>query len=78
MQGQLEPGKHTFTVQYSGDEVKEKSTKRAVTIEIKAGGTYFLKAAIEKKFLTTELYLEEITEATWQRYKNGLDQDNCL
>lgn len=75
---QIAPGKHTFSVQYSGDEAKEKAAARSVEIDVQPGKKYILKAAIEKKFFTTELYLEEITEATWERYQKGLKEDNCL
>lgn len=43
---QIAPGKHTFSVQYSGDESKEKAAARSVEIDVQPGKKYILKAAI--------------------------------
>jgi hypothetical protein len=74
----LSPGKHTFSVQWGGKEEKENaSEKRTLEIECVAGKTYYLKIIKEQKNMILWLYIEEISQASWQRFEKSLKPD-CL
>lgn len=72
------PGKHVVSVQFGGTEAKEKAMKEGVEIQVEAGKSYYLKAALERQGMINNVYLEEITAATWKSYSLKLEQDNCL
>ena len=53
---QVEPGEHSFTVQFAGTEAKEKA--EPITINVEAGKTYYIQMLFQPGFWANNLYCQ--------------------
>jgi uncharacterized alpha/beta hydrolase family protein len=57
---EVDPGKHTFTVQFSGKKAKKKA--EPILIDLEAGKTYYIQMVFQTGAFKNNLYCQEVTE----------------
>lgn len=74
------PGKHRFTVQYYSKQSKDGKAQDfgSVEITVEPGKQYYIKTNLQTKGLITYAVLEEVTANSWEKVKDGIEQDDCL
>ncbi|MFN5135235.1 MAG: DUF2846 domain-containing protein [Chitinophagaceae bacterium] len=70
---EVPPGKHTFSVQFGGTELKEKAERFELTLE--PGKTYYLRVVFKNGAFVNNVYCEEITENTAKKEMESLKED---
>lgn len=73
------PGTHSITWQSAGKEINKFGKDLAVTMDLKAGTTYYMQMVIVKKFMKYEFAFNEVTESTGLKLIADLKEDtNCF
>ena len=57
---QVEPGEHSFSVQFAGKQSKAKAEQ--ITINVEAGKTYYIQMIFQTGVIKNNLYCQEVTE----------------
>ena len=57
---QVEPGEHSFAVQFAGKQSKAKAEK--IMINVEAGKTYYIQMVFQTGIIKNNLYCQEVTE----------------
>ena len=74
---EVNPGKHTCSVQFGGKKSKEKAEK--FEVNVKPGETTYVQLVFETGMLINNIYCEEVTENTAKSKMEKLKEDNkCL
>jgi hypothetical protein len=75
---QVVAGEHTFSAQWFSKKSKKESDRDLdLKLTLQPGKQYFLQLATQNKGLITYALLQEITDSTWTRTKDGLHEDDC-
>lgn len=69
------PGKHKVKIQMAG---KSSDKNESIEVEVEMGKDYYFQVISERRFMTTRLYLQEITEKSAKKLISDLEKDMCL
>jgi hypothetical protein len=73
----VEPGEHTFSVQFAGKTSKEKAER--IIIKTEAGKTYYVQLIFQSGAFVNNLYCQEVTESSANIILPKLKEDtSCL
>jgi|NOAtaT_7_FD_contig_41_5820784_length_1423_multi_2_in_0_out_0_1 hypothetical protein len=70
---EVEPGEHRVSVQFSGKQ--HKGNDEPIVITVEAGKKYYVEMAIKRKFATSDLYCQEVTESTAKNLMKECKED---
>jgi len=74
---QVEPGEHSFAVQFAGKQAKKKAEQ--ITIKLEEGKTYYIQLIFQTGMLVNNLYCQEVTESSAKTVLVKCVEDNkCL
>lgn len=74
---EVEPGEHSFAVQFAGKDAKEKAEK--ITIDVEGGKTYYIQMVFQTGLIKNNLYCQEVTENSAKTVLVNCEEDTkCL
>lgn len=73
----VQPGTHSFSVQFAGKKSKEKAERIEITVE--PGKTYYIQLIFQGGMFVNNLYCQEVTENSAKKVLPDLQEDKkCL
>jgi hypothetical protein len=73
----IQPGEHTFSVQFAGKDAKEKAER--ITIKTEKDKTYYVQLVFQPGLLINNVYCQEVTESSAKIMLPKLKEDSqCL
>jgi len=74
---EVDPGTHSFSVQFAGKNAKEKAER--ISIDVEAGKTYYIQLIFQPGLLTNNLFCQEVTASSAKTVLAKCQQDmKCL
>ena len=74
---QVDPGEHSFSVQFGGKQSKAKAEQ--IKINVEAGKTYYIQMVFQTGLIKNNLYCQEVTENSAKAVLvNCVEDTKCL